>query len=135
MLRGCSCLAAAAAACLLAAPPAAARGREKPAPPAGPNLALSGIGRDAPARAAERPERAGLRFANDSIIRQDGSPGSRHSIVGSWPLVGPLAAEVGLFSVAGAAPPKEREMKRADPLADVAPRRSRVAAVGLRMRF
>lgn len=131
MLRGCSCLAVAAI-CLLATPPAAARGREKPA---GHNPALTGIGRVSPGPREARPEPLRVRFANDSIVRQDGSPGSRHSIVGSWPLVGPVAAEVGLFSVAGAAPPKERELKRADPLGDVAPRRSRVAAVGLRMSF
>jgi hypothetical protein len=50
------------------------------------------------------------------------------------PLVGPLAAEVGLFSVTGASP-KEREVKGTDSIRGVQPRRSRVAAVGLRMSF
>jgi hypothetical protein len=49
-------------------------------------------------------------------------------------VLGPLAAEVGLFSVSGAKP-GERELKRTDPMADVRPRSSRVAAVGLRMQF
>jgi hypothetical protein len=131
--RGCSCLAAAAV-CLLAASPAAARGKEKQAPLPAPGLVLNRIAPLPPENRNERSEPARIRFSNESIIRQDGSPGSRHSIVGSWPLVGPVAAEVGLFSVAGAMP-KERELKRSDPLADVAPRRSRVAAVGLRMSF
>jgi hypothetical protein len=89
-----------------------------------------------------RPDRAqpfrsqgpSIRFTNDSIIREDGSPGDRRAVVGSVPLVGPVAAEVGLFSVTGATV-KERELKRTDPMADVQPRRSRVAAVGLRMSF
>jgi hypothetical protein len=72
--------------------------------------------------------------SNQSAVGQDGSPGSQRAIVGSLPLVGPVAAEVGLFSVTGATI-KEREFRRTDPVADVQPRRSRVAAVGLRMRF
>jgi hypothetical protein len=75
-----------------------------------------------------------IRFSNDLIVLQDGSPGDRRAVVGSLPLVGPVAAEIGLFSVTGAEV-KEREFKRTDPVADVQPRRSRVAAVGLRMRF
>jgi hypothetical protein len=96
--------------------------------------ALIGMGLLAPEGGARPAERPRLRFANESIIREDGSPGSRHSIVGSWPVVGPLAAEVGLFSVNGVKA-GERELKRTDPMADVRPRSSRVAAVGLRMRF
>ncbi len=99
------------------------------------NPALTGLGRLSPDRPAPRyAQGPQIRFTNDSIIREDGSPGDRRAVVGSVPLVGPLAAEVGLFSVTGANM-KERELKRTDPLADVQPRRSRVAAVGLRMSF
>jgi hypothetical protein len=130
--RGCQGLVLCAAALSIAAP-AEARGRPKAFP--GHNPAISGIGRVAPAApapvAAPAPR---IRFTNDSIIREDGSPGDRRSVVGSMPLVGPLAAEVGLFSVTGATP-KEREPKRGDLITDVQPRRSRVAAVGLRLSF
>ncbi|HEY0085402.1 MAG TPA: hypothetical protein VGB65_05780 [Allosphingosinicella sp.] len=99
------------------------------------NPALGGIGRNTP---ASRPPLAGrgprVRFSADSVIREDGSPGDRRSVVGALPLMGAVAAEVGLFSVSGATP-KEREFKRNDPVADVQPRRSRVAAIGLRMSF
>ena len=99
------------------------------------NPAITGIGRLPARRAAPLGlQSPSLRFANDSIIREDGTPGDRRSVVGSLPLVGALAAEVGLFSVSGASP-KERETKRADPMGDIHPRRSRVAAVGLRMSF
>jgi hypothetical protein len=99
------------------------------------NPALTGFGRLLPDRPAPRyAQGPRIRFTNDSIIREDGSPGDRRAVVGSVPLVGPLAAEVGLFSVTGANM-KERELKRTDPVADVQPRRSRVAAVGLRMNF
>jgi len=122
---------------LCIAMPAAARDRDKVARayPAQHNPALTGI-----ARSAHQPRQplAGqgprIRFSADSVIREDGTPGDRRSVVGTLPLVGDVAAEVGLFSVSGATP-KEREFRRSDPLADVQPRRSRVAAVGLRMSF
>jgi hypothetical protein len=131
VLRGSSRIAALVL-CASTVSPADAKSRETP--PGSRAPALIGIGLVAPEREARPAERPRLRFANESIIRQDGSPGARHSIVGSWPVLGPLAAEVGLFSVAGAKS-GERELKRTDPLADVRPRSSRVAAVGLRMRF
>jgi hypothetical protein len=123
---------AALALCALGVSPADAKSRETPSGGRAP--ALIGVGLVTPERDSSHAERPRVRFANESIIRQDGSPGARHSIVGSWPVLGPLAAEVGLFSVAGAKP-GERELKRTDPLSDVRPRSSRVAAVGLRMRF
>ncbi|HEX9953722.1 MAG TPA: hypothetical protein VGB48_00720 [Allosphingosinicella sp.] len=83
-----------------------------------------------PVASARQP----LRFYNDTIIREDGTPPDRRAIVGSMPLVGPVEAELGLFSVTGAKV-KERELREADPMSDVQPRRSKVAAVGLRMRF
>ena len=101
----------------------------------GPNPALSGISRLSPERAPPRVSAApSILFANDAVIREDGTPGDRRSVVGSLPLVGQVAAEVGLFSVTGASP-KEREFKRTDRISDVQPRRSRVAAVSLRMNF
>ena len=131
MRGGLGCAACVMGLCL--AGPAGAQGYSAGA--AGHNPALTGIGRAAPVRQAPLEPRGPLiSFSNDTIIRQDGMPGDRRSIVGSLPLVGSVAAEVGLFSVA-AAVVKEREPKRTDPMADVQPRRSRVAAVGLRMNF
>lgn len=114
---------------------AAADARDRARPSSAHNPAITGIGRVTPGRAlpvaAQAPR---IRFTNEGIVRQDGTPGDRRAVVGSIPLVGPLAAEVGLFSVT-AATPKEREMKRGDVVTDVQPRRGKVAAVGLRMRF
>ena len=119
--------------CLCLAMPAEARDRGGDKGLGVHNPALTGLGRLVPDRPQPLPRRGlRVRFTNDSIIREDGTPGDRRAVVGSLPLVGPLAAEVGLFSVTGAVV-KERELKRTDPLADVQPRRSRVAAVGLRM--
>jgi hypothetical protein len=113
--------------CLAVPASAQSDGRQGPA--------LTGMGRLAPVQrsplASALPQ---IRFDDEFIIREDGTPGDRRSVVGSLPLVGTVAAEVGLFSVTGATP-KEREFKRSDPVADVQPRRSRVAAVGLRMNF
>jgi hypothetical protein len=101
----------------------------------GPNPALSGISRLSPERGPLRVSMApSVQFTNDTIIRHDGTPGDRRSIVGSLPIAGLVSAELGLFSVTGATV-GERELKRTDPIADVQPRRSRVAAVGLRMNF
>jgi hypothetical protein len=99
------------------------------------NPALTGLGRVTPGGAPPLASpRRQVRFSNEGVIRQDGSPGDRRAVVGSMPLVGAIAAEVGLFSVSGASP-KEREVKQGDRMTDVQPRRSRVAAVGLRMSF
>lgn len=116
-----------------AAAPADAKDRAKSV--SGPNPALSGIGRLAPARAVPMASaKPRISFTNDSVVRFDGTAADRRAIVGSVPLMGPIAAEFGLFSITGASP-KDRELKRTDPLADVQPRRSKVAAVGLRMSF
>jgi hypothetical protein len=121
------------AAALCAAAPAEAQDRARTAP--GHNPALTGVVRSAPGRAQPfSGQESRIRFANEGILREDGTPGNRRSVVGSMPLLGPLAAEVGLFSVAGASP-KEREAKGGDRVIDLQPRRSRVAAVGLRMSF
>ncbi|HZG09529.1 MAG TPA: hypothetical protein VEZ70_11180 [Allosphingosinicella sp.] len=119
--------------CLCSAAPSAARDRTIAG--IAPNPVFSGMARGAE-RASPAVGRQGapVQFSNDSILVGDGAPGAPHAIVGSLPLVGPVAAEVGLFSVNGASV-KEREFKRTDPMADVQPRRSRVAAIGLRMLF
>ena len=96
------------------------------------NFALSGIARPSRQRHAVPLPRAEAEFPS-GMLRQEGPPGSENSILRSLP-VGPVEAGVGLFSVTGATV-KERELKRTDPIGDVAPRRSRVAAVGLRMSF
>ena len=122
------------AAAVCASAPADARDRGKVS--VAHNPAITASGRLTPVRLSPLAAAQGsrIRFTNDSIIRQDGTPGDRRAVVGSMPVIGLLAAEVGLFSVTGASM-KERELKGADPLADIVPRRSRVAAVGLRMRF
>ncbi len=131
MVKG-SCGFTALALCALCVAPAAAKPRERHAGISDPTLAsIATLPREGSSRRAARPS---VRIATDGIVREDGSTGSRRSIVGSWPVVGPIAAEVGLFSVTGAKN-GERELKRTDPIADVQPRSSRVAAVGLRMIF
>ena len=96
------------------------------------NFALSGIAR-APRQRQAAPIPDPVDGFADGLLRREGAPGSENNILRSLP-VGPVEAGVGLFSVTGATV-KERELKRTDPIADVAPRRSRVAAVGLRMSF
>ncbi|HEY0148172.1 MAG TPA: hypothetical protein VGB70_04140 [Allosphingosinicella sp.] len=132
-MRGFALVTGAVSLCFAAASPSEAKKRPK-APP-GYNPALSGIGRVAPTPAPPLPSnRLRVQFTNDSIIRYDGTPADRRALVGTIPLMGPVAAELGLFSVTGAST-KERELRKTDPVADVQPRRSKVAAVGLRMRF
>ena len=120
--------------CLCAAAPLEARDKPGARAAARHNPALSGIARLPAVRSPLPSDGPRVRFVNETIIRHDGTPGDRRSVVGSLPLVGQVAAEVGLFSVTGAEV-KEREFRRSDPMADVQPRRSRVAAVGLRMSF
>jgi hypothetical protein len=135
VLRGCPGLAAIAL-CLLPAPPAAARESEdKRGEPQNP--ALSALVRaDAAGARKLLPDsgRRGLRYSANDIIRTDGSPGREARIVGSLPVGEAIDLGLGLYSVTGAEP-KERQLRRVEPLRDVAPRTSRVAAVGLRMRF
>jgi hypothetical protein len=123
------------AAALCATAPAAAQDLTSSSSSSSHSPGLTGLGRVTPGRAPPlaSPSRR-IRFSNEGLIRQDGSPGDRRAVVGSMPLVGPIAAEVGLFSVSGASP-KEREVKQGDRMTDVQPRRSRVAAIGLRMSF
>ena len=141
MLRPCSGVAALALILTTAAPasarePAKSRSDRAKARASAPqsvgtaNIALSGIGRTA------RQRDGALSPAGDfatGMLRQEGPPDSRNSILRSMPM-GPVEAGVGLFSVTGATV-RERELRRTDPIGDVAPRRSRVAAVGLRMSF
>ena len=130
MRRGCQGLVLCAAALCVAAP-AEARDRAK----TNHNPAITGFGRLTPEQPSPLAAPAPVtRFASDSILRDQGTPGDRRAVVGTMPVAGPLAAEVGLFSVSGASP-KERELKGSDLVTDVQPRRSRVAAVGLRMSF
>ena len=117
---------------LCIAAPVAALDRNKAS--RGPSPAITAAARLAKGPAPPPAWQAPGRFANDSIVREAGTPGDRRAVVGSMDLIGPLAVEAGLFSVTGASP-KEREAKRGDSPVDVQPRRSRVAAVGLRMRF
>ena len=135
-MKGGSALALGVAGLCLACP-AEAQNRAMGALPSdsGHNPALTGIGRQLP-RARQPLAGAGpqIRFSADSVIRENGTPGDRRSVVGSLPLIGSVSAEVGLFSVTGASH-KEREAKRTDRITDVQPRRSRIAAVGLRMSF
>jgi hypothetical protein len=121
------------ASCLAAPFPAVAGGQDRSA---GERIVpLSGISRDGPrGRAPALPETGRFGFSSRMVTLPDGSKGKETTLLGSVPLSDRLEAGVGLFSVSGA-DAKERDHRRIDPLRDVGPRRSRVAAVGLRMRF
>jgi hypothetical protein len=80
-----------------------------------------------------RRERA-VSFTREDILREDGRPGTRTRIVGSLPLAANAELNLGLISVAHAGA-KEFDRRRVDPSREVVPPRSRIAAVGLSLRF
>ena len=137
MLRGCTGLSAILA-CLAAGSAADARARSGPDREralAGPafSVALSGIDRN---RGRREPS---LLPRGDREIRPSGDPlldmaPAQRGMLGRLSLDAGVDVGLGLFSVNGANA-KERELKRSDPIRDVAPRRSRVAGAGLRLSF
>jgi hypothetical protein len=76
----------------------------------------------------------GLSFSRENVIREDGSAGSRTRLVGSLPVADNVDLGIGLFSVVGETE-KETMRRRTDPMRDARPRDSKVAAVGLQIRF
>jgi hypothetical protein len=77
---------------------------------------------------------SGLAVSQQPVIEQDGSPTVRNRLIGSVPIADNLNLGIGLFSVTGARV-KEKEFRRAVPMADVFARDKTVAAVGLSLRF
>ncbi len=81
------------------------------------------------------PERAqGVGLATQPFVRDDGARGTRTGLIGSLPLTENTNLGVGLFSV-NRISPRERDLKRMQPMRDVNERRSTMAAVGLSVRF
>ena len=129
MLRRCSGLAAIAS-CLISTTPAGASPNDEASLSSDTRadaIVLSGIVR----------KRGNLSLAYSSDLRDAGFdevPIGQRGMIGQLPLHERVALGVGLFSVTGANV-KERELKRTDPMRDVAPRTSRVAGAGLRLNF
>ena len=140
MLRGCTGLSAVLA-CLAVASPADARARSGPdrehAPTAPAfSVALSGIDRSVARRETNLLPRGDreIRPSGDPLLGLDGMPIPQRGMLGRLSLDEGVDLGLGLFSVNGANL-KERELKRSDPIRDVAPRSSRVAGAGLRLNF
>ena len=138
MLKGCTGLSAILV-CVVSASPADARSRSGPeGTPAGPafSVALSGIDRSPARRGSNLLPRGDreIRPSGDPLLGMDGMPVPQRGMLTRLPLDGGIDVGLGLFSVTGANM-KERELKRTDPIRDVAPRSSRVAGAGLRLSF
>ena len=93
------------------------------------SIALSGI-----VRQRGDPDLLALRPADQTDLSFDEVPLGQRGMIGRLSLDERIDVGVGLFSVTGANL-KERELKRTDPMRDVAPRTSRVAGAGLRLNF
>jgi len=101
--------------------------------PAREAVVLSGVGRmrHAPAPPLVRADGLGDPEENFGDLRA-APPQSR--MLRSLPIHERVDVGLGLFAVTGATV-KERELRRTDPIRDVAPRTSRVAGAGLRVNF
>jgi hypothetical protein len=77
---------------------------------------------------------SGVGLSRRALTLEVGSPANRNGIVGSWPLPGGLRAGVGFFSVT-ADGRKHADTMRPPPVDSVAPKRQRIAAVGLNLSF
>jgi hypothetical protein len=77
---------------------------------------------------------AGFGLSRRALTRQDGSPASRNGVVGSWSLSRGIQAGVGLFTIT-ADGRRQADTRRMPSTEGVAPRRQRVAAVGLNISF
>jgi hypothetical protein len=97
---------------------------------------LSGIGRESRSNETARMLRRDRRMemAGDPLLGLDGLPTLSNGMVGRLPIVDRVEMGLGLFTVTGATV-RERELRRSDPMRDVAPRTSRVAGAGLRVNF
>ncbi|WP_146150926.1 hypothetical protein [Allosphingosinicella deserti] len=116
--------------------PAARKGAEADAARTPDTIVLSGIGRESrpseTARMLRRDKR--VQMAGDPLLGLDGLPALRNGMVGRLPILDRVDVGLGLFTVTGATN-REREIRKSDPMRDVAPRTSRVAGAGLRVNF
>jgi len=129
--------------CLLAAVPVHARNPAAAGPGrtdgrvqvahASDSIILSGIDRPRRASTHRRLSETALEAPDEGLGDVRASPG-RSVMLRSVPVYERVDVGVGLFAVTGATV-KERELRRTDPMRDVAPRTSRVAGAGLRVNF
>jgi len=75
-----------------------------------------------------------MQMAGDPLLGLDGLPVMTNGMVGRLPILDRVDVGLGLFTVTGAST-RERELRKTDPIRDVAPRTSRVAGAGLRVNF
>jgi hypothetical protein len=76
----------------------------------------------------------GVGVAAQPFVREDGTRGTRAGLVGSVPVAPNMSLGVGIFSV-NRTNPRDRGMQRLQPMRDVNDRGSRMAAVGMSIRF
>lgn len=76
----------------------------------------------------------GIGVSNQPFVRDDGTKGTRTGLVGSVPVAPNTSLGVGLFSI-NRTNARDRDLGRLQPMRDVNERRSRMAAVGLSVRF
>jgi hypothetical protein len=76
----------------------------------------------------------GVGVTRRTLTQQDGSLANRSGVVGSWSLAPRVDAGVGLFSVTADAR-KQADTTRMPSTDSVAPKRRRIAAVGLKVSF
>jgi hypothetical protein len=79
-------------------------------------------------------QRPGLNLAREDVVRGDGSPATRTRLFGSLPVYEGLDVGIGIFSVIGETE-KQMVRRRTDPSHEVGGQDSKVAAVGLSLRF
>lgn len=77
---------------------------------------------------------SGVSASRLPLVKEDGSPGVRRGIIGSWQIAKDTNIGVGLLSVTGASV-RERDFKRSQPIRDTGVHDKRIAAVGLSFRF
>ncbi|QAY76939.1 hypothetical protein [Sphingosinicella sp. BN140058] len=75
-----------------------------------------------------------VQMAGDPLLGLDGLPVMTNGMVGRLPILDRVDVGLGLFTVTGAST-RERELRKTDPIRDVAPRTSRLAGAGLRVNF
>jgi hypothetical protein len=76
----------------------------------------------------------GVGVAAQPFVREDGTKGTRSGLVGSVPVAPNMSLGVGLFSI-NRTSARERGLQRLQPMRDVNDRGSRMAAVGMSIRF
>ena len=77
---------------------------------------------------------SGVGVSSQPFVRDDGTKGTRTGLVGSVPVAPNMSLGVGLFSI-NRTSARERGLQRLQPMRDVNDRGSRMAAVGMSIRF